>query len=69
MAMSRGRFENRLYGAPAAIRERDEIAPAERVRDAGEVLEIAVRRSTAQRMAIDWRARERAQTRDFGLDR
>ena len=69
MAMSRGRLENRLYGATAAIRERDEIAPAERVRDAAEVLELAVRRSAAQRMAIDWRSRERARTREFGLDR
>lgn len=69
MAMSRGRLENRLYGATAALRERDEIAPAERGRDAAEVLELAVRRSAALRMAIDWRPRERAHTRDFGLDR
>ena len=67
--MSRGRLENRLYGAPAAFRERDEIAPSERVRDAAEVLELAVRRSAAQRMAIDWRPRERARSRDLGLDR
>jgi ATP-dependent exoDNAse (exonuclease V) alpha subunit len=69
MAMSRGRLENRLYGATGSIRERDEIAPAERVHDAAAVLELAVRRSAAQRMAIEWRPRERARSRDFGLDR
>ena len=53
MAMSRGRLENRIYGATAAARERDEIAPAERTRDAAEVLRLAAERSVAQRMAID----------------
>ncbi len=69
MAMSRGRLENRIYGATAAARERDEIAPAERVRDAAEVLDLAVQRSVAQRMAIDSRARVRMRDRDIGLDR
>jgi conjugative relaxase-like TrwC/TraI family protein len=68
MAMSRGRLENRIYGATAAARERDEIAPAERVRDAAEVLDLAVQRSVAQRMAIDSHARVRAPERDIGLD-
>jgi hypothetical protein len=67
--MSRGRVDNRLYGATAAVRERDEIAPAERARDAAEVLDLAVRRSVAQRMAIDSRARVRTRDRDFGLER
>ncbi len=70
MAMSRGRLENRLYGATAAFRERDEIAPvrarcATRPRCSSSPSE----RSAAQRMAIDWRPRERARSRDFGLDR
>jgi ATP-dependent exoDNAse (exonuclease V) alpha subunit len=69
MAMSRGRLDNRLYGSPTTIRDRDEIAPSEPARDAGEVLELAVQRSAAQRMAIDWRVRERGQTRDFGRGR
>jgi ATP-dependent exoDNAse (exonuclease V) alpha subunit len=63
MALSRGRLENRLYGSAAAIRERDEIAPAERGRDAADVLDIAVRRSAAQRMAIDSRERSRGRER------
>jgi ATP-dependent exoDNAse (exonuclease V) alpha subunit len=69
MAMSRGRLDNRLYGSPTTIRDRDEIAPSEPARDAGEVLELAVQRSAAQRMAIDRRVRERGQTRDFGRGR
>jgi conjugative relaxase-like TrwC/TraI family protein len=69
MAMSRGRLENRIYGATAAARERDEIAPAERVRDAAEILQLAVDRSVAQRMAIDSRVRAPARDRDFGLER
>ena len=64
MAMSRGRLENRLYGASARAQERDEIAPAEPPRDAAQVLDIAVQRSAAQRMAID--SRVRARERDLG---
>jgi ATP-dependent exoDNAse (exonuclease V) alpha subunit len=69
MAMSRGRLENRIYGATAVVRERDEIAPAERVRDAAEVLRLASERSVTQRMAIDSRVRARTRDRDFGRER
>lgn len=69
MAMSRGRLENRLYGATARVRERDEIAPAEPPRDAAEVLDLAVQRSAAQRMAIDSHAPARTHERDLGRSR
>jgi len=69
MALSRGRLENRLCAATPAERERAEIAPAERVPDAARVLELAVQRSAAQRMAIDWRDRIHSRDRDFGLER
>ena len=72
MAMSRGRLENRIYGATAAVRERDEIAPAERVRDAAEVLELAVRAlgraADGDRLARA-RARARARLRSGPLTR
>jgi hypothetical protein len=67
MALSRGRIENRLYGATPALRERAEFAPAEPERDAAQVLELAVQRSAAQRMAIDFRDRKRS--RDIGVER
>ncbi len=57
MALSRGRLDNRLYGSAAGVRERDEIAPAEPPRAARDVVELAVQRSSAQRMAIDSRVR------------
>jgi ATP-dependent exoDNAse (exonuclease V) alpha subunit len=58
-ALSRGRFENRLYGSPPAGRERDDIAPAEHGRDAAEVIELAVQRTAAQHLALDGRPASR----------
>jgi ATP-dependent exoDNAse (exonuclease V) alpha subunit len=66
MALSRGRHENRLYGAAPALHERAEFAPAEKTKDAAAVLELAVERSQAQRMAID--SRERRESRGHGLE-
>jgi conjugative relaxase-like TrwC/TraI family protein len=66
MALSRGRHDNRLYGAAPALHERAEFAPAEKPRDAATVLELAVERSRAQRMAID--SRKRRQSHDRGLE-
>jgi conjugative relaxase-like TrwC/TraI family protein len=66
MALSRGRHDNRLYGAAPALHERAEFAPTEKPRDAATVLELAVEHSRAQRMAID--SRERRQSRDRGLE-
>ena len=69
MALSRGRSENRIYGATASARERLEFAPGDSERTAAEILALAVQRSTAQRMAIDSRGRGRSLGRDFGWDR
>jgi ATP-dependent exoDNAse (exonuclease V) alpha subunit len=66
MALSRGRHDNRLYGAAPALHERAEFAPTEKPRDAATVLELAVERSRAQRMAID--SRERRRSHDRGLE-
>jgi ATP-dependent exoDNAse (exonuclease V) alpha subunit len=66
MALSRGRLENRVYGASAPERERDEFAPVEPKSTAETVLELAARRSAVQRMALESRAR--GHDRDFGLD-
>jgi ATP-dependent exoDNAse (exonuclease V) alpha subunit len=53
MALSRGRLENRVYGAAVPERERDEFAPSEPKTAAEAVLELAARRSAAQRMALE----------------
>lgn len=65
MALSRGRLENCVYGTTARVREREEFGPSEPGSSAARVLELAAQRSTAQRMALDSRAR----ALDVGLER
>lgn len=67
-AMSRGRDSNRLYVIAQTTRSRDEIAPAEPIRDAREALIAALGRSRHETMASDLDRRPR-QDRDLGLGR
>jgi ATP-dependent exoDNAse (exonuclease V) alpha subunit len=68
MALSRGRLDNRVYGAVAPDRERDEFAPSEPRTPAEQLLELAAHRSAAKQMALESRVRARGRDRDIGLD-
>jgi ATP-dependent exoDNAse (exonuclease V) alpha subunit len=67
-AMSRGRDSNRLYVIAQTTRSRDEIAPAEPIRDARDALIAALGRSQHETMASDL-GRGRREDRDLGLGR